>query len=74
MLKPTKISTVRAYLTVLGLQMESSANGFEVWEGQGKSVLICVSETIMPVFPIQTMLSELNESSEAFVRITAVIK
>lgn len=73
MIQPTKLSKVRGYLTVLGLQEESSSNGFELWEGHGKSVLICVSESIVPVFSIMSMLTELEETPEAFIRITSVI-
>lgn len=74
MITPTKISTIRSYLTVLGLQLEATKDGFEFWEGHGKSALICVSESIMPVFSIMSMLTELDEIEEAFARITGVIR
>lgn len=74
MLKPTKLTTIKAYLTVLGLQESSSKDGFELWEGNSKEVLICVAEPTFPVFSIITMLHELEESEEAFLRIAAVIR
>jgi hypothetical protein len=74
MLKPTKITTIRHYLTVLGLEHNVSKGNFESWEGRGKFVIICVSESEMPPSAIEVMLRELNESSEAFAKITAVIR
>lgn len=73
MIKPTKLSKIKGYLTVLGLQEESSSDGFELWEGHGKSVLLCVSESVMPSFSILSMIAELEENQEAFLRITSVI-
>jgi hypothetical protein len=74
MIKATKISTIRHYLVVLGLQLESSSSGFEMWQGHNKAVLICVSESLMPVFSIISMITELDETPESFIRITGVIR
>lgn len=75
MLKETKLSTIRAYLTVLGYQLSSTRDGFELWEDNNdNSILICVAESPMPVFSIIVMLSELKETHEAFIRITSVIR
>lgn len=74
MLKPTKTLTIRHYLTVLGLDHSCTKGSFEYWDGRGKSVQICISEPMMPIFSIQTMLIELDETPEAFIKITAVIK
>lgn len=74
MIKPTKITKIRGYLTVLGLEHGATRGNFEMWEGRGKSVQICVSEPEMPSFSILTMLRELGETSEAFIKITSVIR
>lgn len=73
MLIPTTIFKIKHYLTVLGLDHNSTRGNFEAWEGHGKFVIICVSEREMPISAIQTMLNELKESAESFVKITAVI-
>jgi hypothetical protein len=73
MLKPTTIFKIKQYLTVLGLIHNSTKGNFESWEGKRKSVIICVSESEMPVFAIQSMLNELKESADAFIKITSVI-
>lgn len=74
MIKPTKITTIRHYLTILGLEKNSVKGDFELWEGRGRAVIICVSESEMPVFSIQSMLRELDETAESFIKITAVIR
>ena len=74
MIKPTKITTIRHYLTVLGLEHNSTKGNFESWEGHGKFVIICVSEPEMPITAIEVMVRELEETAEAFGRITAVIR
>lgn len=74
MLKPTSITTIRAYLTVLGLQHNSSTPNFEHWEGEKKSTIICVSEPEMPVLSISAMLTDVKETSESFTRIASVIR
>ena len=74
MMKATKINVIREYLTVLGFQLGASVNGFETWEDNKRAVMICVSESHLPVFSIKIMLEELQETESSFIAITSVIR
>lgn len=74
MIKPTKLTKVKGYLTVLGYEHNSTRGDFEQWENKhGDSILLCVNTPTVPVFTILTLLHELNETAEAFIKITNVI-
>lgn len=73
-LQPQPISKIRDYLTINGLDKGSVQGDCETWQGKGKNVIICVSENTMPVIAIQTLLAELDDNPQDFMKIMEVVR
>ena len=69
---------VKGYLSICGLIPNATQGVFEQWVGtyNGKEVAIhlCISETHVPQFSIDSIIKELNDTKEKFNQIVSVIK